>query len=95
MRFYFLDSSAVVKRYTVEDGSVFVHRLFADPSAVLYASRLARIETLCALARKKREGHLPAQDFVEIRQQFLYEWEFRLRSAECHGAGLGARCVAR
>jgi len=79
MRFYFMDSSAVVKRYSVEAGSVFVHHLLADPSAILYASRLARIETLCALARKKKEGHLSIQDFAQIRQQFLYEWEFRMR----------------
>jgi len=79
MRFYFLDSSSVVKHYSEEAGSVFVHSLFADPSTVLYVSRLAQVETLCALARKKKEGHLSLQDFAAVREQFLYEWKSRMR----------------
>lgn len=54
---YFFDSSALVKRYAKEVGSVWIIGLLR-PSAgnVLYASSITMVEVTAALARRRR-GH--------------------------------------
>lgn len=57
---YFLDSSAVVKRYLTEAGSAWV-KAITDPTAgnESWVSALAGVEVLAALYRKVRTGALP------------------------------------
>ncbi len=55
---YFLDASALVKRYAKEAGSEDVRRLVRR-KARLATSVLARVEVPSALARRAREGDLP------------------------------------
>jgi uncharacterized protein len=55
---YFLDSSALVKRYHQEPGSSWVHAL-CDPRThpSLYLSQLAHVEVMAALRQTgRREG---------------------------------------
>jgi len=47
---YYLDTSALVKRYYVEKGSAWVHSLFR-PDNLLVVSKVAYAEFLAALAR--------------------------------------------
>jgi predicted nucleic acid-binding protein len=54
---YFLDSSALVKRYVRETGSDVVARMFRQPSK-LAASGLALVEVPAALFRRARAGDL-------------------------------------
>jgi predicted nucleic acid-binding protein len=56
---YFLDTSAVVKRYVQETGTAWVKRL-ADPAAghFLYVARIADVEMTAAIARRRRSGSL-------------------------------------
>jgi len=58
---YFLDSSALLKRYHVEAGSADIELLFRDAANRLLISQLALVEIRSSLARKVREGiYLPA-----------------------------------
>jgi hypothetical protein len=56
----FLDTSAVVKRYVAETGSIWI-RALSDPASghTCRLSALSRVELLAALYRKVRLGTLP------------------------------------
>lgn len=54
---YFLDTSALVKRYVTEAGSAMVRGLFSRRRQVA-VSRLAYAEVVAASARRQREGTL-------------------------------------
>lgn len=58
MAAYFLDTSALVKRYAAETGTPWMTGLI-EPAAgnLIYVSRITGVETVAAIARK-RKGHL-------------------------------------
>ncbi len=68
---YFLDSSALVKRYIPETGSTWVRQL-TDPQIgnKLFIARITWVEVLSALARREREGSLTSTDRTLIVQRF-------------------------
>ena len=68
---YYLDTSALVKRYRQEQGSDVVDRLFAEPQAILIISRLAIVETSSALAMHVRTGELQLADYAFARKKLL------------------------
>jgi predicted nucleic acid-binding protein len=52
---YFLDSSALVKRYVVETGTVWVRRLTRyRPATVIYIAHITAVEVTCAVARRRK-----------------------------------------
>jgi uncharacterized protein len=59
VRVYFVDSSALVKRYVAEVGTAWIQHL-TDPDSRnrLVIARVAQIEVAGALARREREGFL-------------------------------------
>jgi predicted nucleic acid-binding protein len=63
MTSYYLDSSALGKRYVQETGTDWV-RMLIDPKAdhTLLTARITMVEIYSALARRKREGSVPAAD---------------------------------
>lgn len=63
---YFLDSSALVKRYHQESGTADVDELFAASGNRLLISRLAIVEVHSALARLVRETVIGATDFDKV-----------------------------
>lgn len=63
---YFLDSSALVKRYHDEAGSAQVASLFDAPGDRLFISRLAVVELHSSFARLVREGVLAEPDFRKL-----------------------------
>jgi len=71
---YFLDSSALVKRYVPEMGSAWMQAI-ADAATgnLLIISRITWVEVLSALARRQREGSLNATDVSLIIQQFRFD----------------------
>lgn len=71
---YFLDSSALVKRYVPETGSAWIQAI-ADAATgnLLIIARITWVEVLSALARRQREGGLSATDVNLIIQQFRYD----------------------
>jgi predicted nucleic acid-binding protein len=58
MAVYFLDSSALVKRYAAEAGTAWVTSLIAPAAGnLIFVARITGVETVAAIARK-RKGNL-------------------------------------
>ena len=51
---YYVDSSALVKRYIEEDGSAVMGRLLDDRLAIPYTCRITGVEATSALTRRGR-----------------------------------------
>lgn len=73
MRFLYLDSSALVKRYVAEPGSEDVVTLMAEAAAVA-TSLVTRAEVAAALATAVRSGRADAEDARRAHRKFLAEW---------------------
>lgn len=83
MAAYFLDSSALVKRYVTETGTAWVTGLL-DPAARnrLYIARITGAEVTAALSRRERGGHLSPTDASTAIASFRHDYENRLRPIE-------------
>ena len=66
MPLFYVDTSALVKRYHIELGSDQVDRLFADPAASLVTANLAITELTSALDRKYQDGALTREGLTQI-----------------------------
>lgn len=74
MTAYFLDSSALVKRYIPETGSTWVRQITAPQAGnELLIARVCWVEVLSALSRRQREGRLTLIDRTLIIQRFHFE----------------------
>ena len=62
MTFAYFDTSAVVKRYVRERGSVRVMSLLGEHDFL--SSAITLVEVLSALSRKRRDGELSENNFV-------------------------------
>jgi uncharacterized protein len=71
MAIYFLDSSALVKRYISETGSNWVCNLF-DPSLgnQFFIAAIAGVEIVSAITRRAKNGSINVTDAIAIRNQF-------------------------
>jgi len=71
MSLYYLDASALVKRYVDEVGSVWLRKL-VDParSPLVFTSRMTIAEVSSALARRARDGSLTPAEFAAVRDAF-------------------------
>ncbi len=71
MTAYFLDSSALVKRYVPETGSAWIRALSApNPGNSLFIARITWVEVRSAISRREREGSLTPTDATLIVQRF-------------------------
>jgi len=70
---YYLDSSALVKRYIAELGSVEIARFFAGGEH-LAVSWLALPETLAAMTRRAKGGGIGAEELQRIKTQLAEDW---------------------
>lgn len=83
MATYYLDTSALVKRYTREQGTVWVQDLVARRhNHDLYTVRLAGPEAVAALYRKARVGTVSAIDAARSSHAFRRHWQRRLLIVE-------------
>lgn len=73
MTTYFVDTSALAKRYVLEVGSTWVNSLIV-PAAnnVLIVTELTKIEMIAVFARKQRENTLSTADFSKVSNAFLH-----------------------
>ncbi|MCP9493991.1 MAG: type II toxin-antitoxin system VapC family toxin [Pyrinomonadaceae bacterium MAG19_C2-C3] len=81
MNAYFLDSSAVVKRYLIEAGSVWVRSLFAAASTEpLVIARITGAEVVAAITRRSRGGSIATADaaiaLASFRQDIVAGFSF-------------------
>lgn len=70
MKFYFCDTSAVVKRYHEEKGTVYMDSLF-ESEANMAISSLTIVETTSAFKKKKNEGKLSEDEFNSLLVNFF------------------------
>lgn len=81
MTTYYLDTSALGKRYVQEVGSAWT-RTLTNPTAghVLLTARITMVEIYSALARRRREGSVPEADCDTVARAFAAhattEYEF-------------------
>jgi len=72
---YFLDSSAVMKRYVQETGTVWVRALTASGTGnFFYLARITDVEVTAALARRRGQPGLSVVQAVAALRQF--RWDF-------------------
>lgn len=68
---YYLDTSALVKRYVDEAGSSWLRALTTpDQNALLFISRMTIVEVISAFARRLRDGSLTREEFAAARDAF-------------------------
>lgn len=68
---YYLDTSALIKRYVAEQGSQWVEAVVSEPDdALLLTSRVTMVEVWSALARRKREASISSQDHADALAAF-------------------------
>ena len=83
MAAYFFDSSAIVKRYVSETGTLWVIGT-SDPAtgARVYVASITGAEVVSAITRKQRGGHVGAVDAAAALSQFHQDYvsEFRIVS---------------
>lgn len=65
---YFLDSSALIKRYITEQGTVWV-RSITSPSAgnTIILAQITQVEIFSGVFRRRREGLVPPRTVQAIR----------------------------
>lgn len=80
MASYYLDTSALVKRYAQEPGSTWM-RALVHPVArhALYTVHLTGPETVAALGRKARMGEMTAANAAYAIRAFRLDWLQRYR----------------
>lgn len=78
MIFYYLDSSAWVKRYCQEPGTSWVSQRFSE-ECVLVCSNLGLPEVMATLARKHKAQQLSAADFRTKAAELESDWEHFVR----------------
>jgi uncharacterized protein len=80
---YFLDSSALVKRYAAEGGTAWIQAL-TDPSArnQLIIARITCVEVVSALARRERTGVLPPAAVGRAIDAFRYDLDIQYQVVE-------------
>lgn len=72
MTIFFLDTSALAKRYVPEIGSSWIRSLTTDMSEnAIVISRLSTVEFVSALVRRQREKMINQDDFITLRGAFL------------------------
>ncbi|MBK6431509.1 type II toxin-antitoxin system VapC family toxin [Candidatus Amarolinea dominans] len=66
MSFYYLDTSALVKRYVAEDGSRWLETaIFQSTDNMVLISRITVVEMRSALARRRREASIQPHDHAD------------------------------
>ena len=83
MSVYFLDSSALIKRYVSEIGMAWIQTL-VDPNTrnKLIIARIAWVEVLSALWRRQREGNLSPASVIKAIRAFRYDLDTQYQVIE-------------
>lgn len=80
MPVFYFDSSAAVKRYVAETGTVWVISLF-KPSAqnIIYISQVTGVEVVSAISRRQRGGSLAPSAAQKSIARFKRDFQNKLR----------------
>jgi len=81
--FYFLDTSALVKKYMAETGSAWIEALTdSDSGNRLIVARVTWVETISALSRLRRENRIDPDLLDRTIRIFKADWEAEYRIVE-------------
>lgn len=67
--FWFVDTSALAKRYVNEPGSQWLRREIAQHQVLL--AQITSVEMMAALGRRFRQGQIPRFALYQSRRRFL------------------------
>jgi predicted nucleic acid-binding protein len=83
MAIYYLDTSALVKRYAQEPGTAWILSL-TDVAAEhdLYTVRVAGPEMIAALFRKARTGEVSLEEAKRSAENFRADWQHQYQIVE-------------
>jgi len=70
MQYYFLDTSALVKRYHQETGTKIIDKIFDSEEKVIIISNISISEFVSALNRKKNEKEITQDDLDVVLSKF-------------------------
>lgn len=75
MAIYFFDTSALVKRYALEDGRKWVHGI-TDPAVAnrIYVARITGAEVIAAIRKNVRDGDTSPADAAKVIADFRYDF---------------------
>lgn len=68
---YFLDTSALLKRYVEEEGSEHVRQLLTRTQLSFHQSFLTPLETTSALYRRHRAGLLSTEELTQVLNAYM------------------------
>jgi hypothetical protein len=68
---YYFDSSALVKRYFTETGSVWVQTQCDDSRNLIVIAEITRVEAAAAFARKERGGFITQAEYHQAQTQLI------------------------
>lgn len=90
---FFLDSSALVKRYVNEIGSSWIQeitRLAANHT--LFTANITKVEVFSAFARLKREVRIDQNDLQSVIRLFQTDWNNQYHIVEMDGQIIEEAC---
>jgi uncharacterized protein len=67
---YYLDTSALLKQYVHETGSIWLQGVLAAPGTFATTTHLVMAEVISALNRRVREGNVTAADYARLADRF-------------------------
>ncbi len=70
MRYFYLDTSALAKRYAHEIGTEMVDSIIDDKGNTVVIGNIAVTELYSALSKKRRTGEISEQDFLSALYRF-------------------------
>jgi uncharacterized protein len=71
---YFLDTSALAKRYIPEIGTPWINHITTTPSNTILLSQLAWVELQSAISRRQRENALTPEQSQILSLNFQAHW---------------------
>ncbi len=81
---YYLDASAVIKRYVLEVGSAWVQTLCSNEENTLIMAEITLAEVASAFARAARDGRISAEERLDYLDLFIGDCaeQYRLVAVE-------------
>ncbi len=83
MAAYFCDTSALVKRYVAETGSVWLTATIAPQAGnYVFVARITFVEVISAIARRERGKHISPNDAKTAQNQFETDYSSEFFNVE-------------
>lgn len=92
MSVYFLDTSALVKRYVAEVGSRTVVELLDAPNANVLIADITRAEFASALVRRVRDGSVSSEQHRALKSAFAFHLVNDYLVAPLESSHISAAC---